>query len=171
MKKGNSIAMAVKPKMRSFPVFCDVKGPVELQVGSTVVVGEYTRRVITASRKKATWSLLRRKLLLIRWIFSGVWWVATDHLLILAYPDAFPLDNLNIFEPAKHFMLYDEDGFHLIFTALFDGEWFVFECLKGAGSGEVNRDVRSSLDFLEVTRVSKIAGVNRRTDAVPKQGI
>lgn len=47
-------------------------------------------------------------------------------------------------------MLNDEDGFHLVLTAFSDGERFVFERVDGTRGGDVNCDVGSTLDFLEV---------------------
>ena len=53
-------------------------------------------------------------------------------------------------------MLNNKDGFHLVPTAFLDGEWLVFESFNSARSREVNSDVGSTLDFLEVTLFSKV---------------
>jgi hypothetical protein len=135
-------------EIASLPIFGNVEGPLKLKVGNIIVVDELAHGLIVASRHHAIWSLLRSKFFLIRRLVAGVWWIASNHFLVLADSDTLSLQKLNILQPTEHFMLHDEDGFHLISTAFFDCERLVFERIDGAGSRDIDGDIGSSLDFL-----------------------
>lgn len=70
-----------------------------------------------------------------------------NHLLILTYPDAFPLDDLQILEAAQDIVLHPESSLHAELRALFDGEGLRFQRLNRAGGGQVDGDVRAALDL------------------------
>lgn len=72
---------------------------------------------------------------------------AYNHLFILRDPDAFPLRDLQVLQPAQHVVLHDEGGLHAELGALLDGEGFRLERLDGARGGQVDGHVGAAVDF------------------------
>lgn len=132
----------------SFPVFGNVERPLELEMSMIVVIDKLGDSFIMPSREHPGRGLFLSELLHVHWLISGVGWIASNHLLVLANSDAFTLESLNVFQTREDFMLDDERGLHLVPAAFLDGERLVFERLDSTCGGEIYRDVWSAFDFL-----------------------
>jgi hypothetical protein len=76
--------------------------------------------------------------------------IASNHLLVLAERNALSLELLDVLQPREDLVLHDKRCLHLIFATLFDGERFGFERFDSSRSREINGDIRSAFDFLQV---------------------
>ena len=81
----------------SLPIFGDVERPLKFQVGNIVIVNKFAHSLVVTSRHHAARGFLRCEFLLIGRFVAGVWWVATNHFLVLAYPNPFSLQKLDVF--------------------------------------------------------------------------
>ena len=72
---------------------------------------------------------------------------AHEHLFILAYPYAFPLDDLQVLQPAQDIMLNLEVGLHAELGTFLDGEGLRLQRLESAGSGQIDGDIRATLNL------------------------
>ena len=117
-------------------------------MGHVVIVRKPGCHLIVTSGQHATRCFLLWELLDVYGSVGGVWREGTDHLLVFANSDAFALDHLDVFETRKDIVLDDKLGFHLVFTAFFDGEGLLAELLNCASASDIDTDVRTAMDFL-----------------------
>jgi hypothetical protein len=113
-----------------------------------VIVDELGDSFIMTSGEHARRSLFWSERLHVHWLVSGVRWIASNHLLVLANSDALALESLNVFQTRQDFMLDDERGLHLVSAAFLDGEWLVFETLDGTWGGKIYGNVWPAFNFL-----------------------
>lgn len=76
---------------------------------------------------------------------GGVGRIAAEHFLVLADADTLALDDLDVLEATEHIMVDLEDNLDVELGTLLDGEGLVLEAVDGAGGGQVDHDVGTTL--------------------------
>ena len=113
-----------------------------------VIVRKPGSHLIVTSSEHATRCFLLWEFLDVYGSVGGVWREGTDHFLVFAHPDAFALDDLDVFETREDVVLDNKFGFHLVFTAFFDGEGLLTEFVNCTSTSDIDTDVRTAMDLL-----------------------
>ena len=95
-----------------------------------------------------------------------------QHLLILTNPDPLAFNRLQILQPTEHFMVDLKDGLDAKHGSFFDGEWLILQRIESPGLGQVNCDVRSTIDLERQgfdDAFSRILGIAHRFARVKAQ--